>query len=377
MKKSKKPTAFFLALALIACIHMAVAVIELSVFPINAFALRSWESLACRHFSSIIGPFYPNKYLAMTEQGDLGHHTPLAINTNVEWTTDRYGYRKKDSDLMRYPILIIGDSNVTGNSLDQANMLSEMLGRKLNTEIYPLAPAGMKTFIRSRRFMRNPPDTVIVAHIERGITDLKPLRKKRYGVDRDDRPLPPILREALVVIDRVWSARIIRSFSPRLDRALKKTCEAFEESLAPSSAIDESKEAQQKMLFFQGAYAMRDISDEEIARVVGVLKQYKEIFDSRHIRFIYLPIPNKETIYFDKVPGGTGKRPTFLQRFIQLAKKEGIEIVDTESAFIKEREGGGPLLFNPDETHWNANGVRIAYDLLADLLRAAAPASGG
>jgi hypothetical protein len=49
-------------------------------------------------------------------------------------------------------------------------------------------------------------------------------------------------------------------------------------------------------------------------------------------------------------------------------KELGVETVDTQEAFEKAFQKDSVLLYQPDDSHWNANGVRIAANLLRHLI---------
>ncbi|MDI7259530.1 MAG: hypothetical protein QME90_06390, partial [Thermodesulfobacteriota bacterium] len=69
--------------------------IELFILPIDLFTFRVWESLVVRKYRNILaGPFYPNMEITKIEEGDLAHHTRFAVKKEVQWITDRYGFRK-------------------------------------------------------------------------------------------------------------------------------------------------------------------------------------------------------------------------------------------------------------------------------------------
>ena len=74
------------------------------------------------------------------EEGDLAHHTRFAIKKKVKWMTDRYGYRKQNTDRKKHEVVIIGDSNIAGSGLTQEEILSEVLEEQLKDSVYPYAP---------------------------------------------------------------------------------------------------------------------------------------------------------------------------------------------------------------------------------------------
>jgi len=79
-----------------------------------------------------------------------------------------------------------------------------------------------------------------------------------------------------------------------------------------------------------------------------------------------MPIPNKENIYHEYL--GT-KKPIFLENLISKLNELGVEVVDTQKAFDQVTAKTSSSLYHRDDTHWNAKGVKVAADLLADLIR--------
>jgi hypothetical protein len=48
------------------------------------------------------------------EEEDLAAYTRFAYKRKVTWITDRYGYRKQNTNRDKYKIVIIGDSMTVG-----------------------------------------------------------------------------------------------------------------------------------------------------------------------------------------------------------------------------------------------------------------------
>ncbi len=88
----------------------------------------------------------------------------------------------------------------------------------------------------------------------------------------------------------------------------------------------------------------------------------------RGIEYLYLPVPNKHRIYQEHLPkyGECSDVITRLDQLInQLTKITNYPIIDLRIAFSESVEK--PLYFKRD-THWNNNGVAIAYNNIIDRL---------
>ena len=350
--------------------------IELFVLPIDFFTFRVWEAVAVKRNTLILrGPFYPKMELTKIEEGDLLHHTKFTYKRKAKWITDRYGFRKEDSGRSRYDIVVIGDSNIAGCGSSQEDMLSEVLEDRLGLSVYSLAPASIQSVLYDKRFLDHPPHIVVVSSVERLVHDLLPLPKKSRR--RPDHPPSPGIAG---LKERVWGITQqlenhpwIQTVAVLLDRFDKKIMlEYVRASLRrmffpevqgiPEGAVPSSHGV---VIFFQGAAANKQVPKEKLERVVDILKTYDEVLKERGIRFIFLPIPEKENIYHEYLHT---ERPVFLEHLISELKKEGIEVVDTQKAF-EEAFQKGVLLYYPNDTHWNGNGQKIAADLLEALIR--------
>ena len=361
------PGAFIIVLVLIAGYHL----LELFLFPINLFTFRVWESLNVVKFHSAIpGKFYPNMRVSMVEVGDLGHHTEFAVRKNVVWETDRYGYRKQDLDIDRFDIVIVGDSSIVGPGLTQEDILSEVLEEKLQKSVYPFARENMNTFLMSKRFNDYPPDVVILGEVERHIPGLPEIKAESPSsspawLNRIGERYSKRYQSLSIILDRIYKQPLVRFCGARIGQWERKIINNIR-SILPGFFNTEQTEAEQKMLFLQGVEANRNIPEEDIARTVRILSSYNELLRKRSIRFIFLPIPNKENIYYDYLP--VKKKPEFLEQLTTRLKAEGIEVVETQQAFENAREKTGGLLYHTDDSHWNAHGVKIAADLIEEIL---------
>lgn len=339
--------------------------IELFVLPIDFFTFRLHEALVVRKFHGLLpGKFYPRMDLVKEEEGDLGHHTPYSSKRTVRWITDSYGYRKQESHRPEYDVVIIGQSETFGASLTQEEMLSEVLEKQLNRRVYPFAPAGVNTFLKEHRFRRNPPKIVIVSSMERAIFELPPLKgssikgARRYEEFRERlRRLREIrwVQRIGIFLDRLYKMNMVRYCRASLKRRIGDQ---------DQTRLKWVETAYGTILFFEGATANREVPEEKLNQAVRTLEAYHNFFRSRGIRFIFLPIPNKETILYESL--GTS-RPVFLKQLVARLQQLGIETVDTQEAF-EQAFRKGLFLYQKDDTHWNAQGVKVAAELIRNLI---------
>jgi len=338
----------------------AVAIgVELFVLPADFFTFRVWETLiAGQSYGILKGPFYPDKTLLKTEAGgDL--RTPASCvvkKKDILWQTDAYGYRKAAPPRSYYPVIVAGDSNIAGGGLSQPEMFSEVLEARLGKGVYPLAPESIKYIFEHGLLKQKKPEVVILAIIERGI--LTGNFKLPRGAEFRELSLPdrvvhgirlhPAIQAVAVTIDRAFKANMIRFVKARINEK-------------PSSAATPAGHDACPILFLQGAIANREVPDAVRLAAAQNIHGLSEYFRARDIRFIFLPIPNKENIYHKRL---NTARPVFLEKLIDELQEMGVEVIDTQKAYEDITQVKDVHLYYRDDTHWNAEGVKVAVALV-------------
>ena len=110
--------------------------------------------------------------------------------------------------------------------------------------------------------------------------------------------------------------------------------------------------------FYEGEQANFEISPdvaEKLEHAVNRVKSYQDYFKSLGVEFIFLPIPNKENIYYELLP--SKEKPALLMRFIERLEEERIDVIDTQTLFDEHKKEG--LLYHKDDTHWNSVAVSL------------------
>ena len=335
---------------------------ELFVLPIDFFTFRVWESIVVRKYRNFFsGHFYPNMEITKIEVGDLAPHTRFAVEKNVRWVTDRYGYRKKNTDLQKHKIVIIGESNIAGSSLSQEEILSEALEARLRGSVYPYAPVGgINSFLKDIRFMEHPPDIVIFARIERELLDLDLLKRvseKKWIPKLKQRiQMNPVIQFLGIQLDHLSKMIMLHSIRASLRRSVSPPQPLGPEPISSPFG---------PLFFIQGKTANEDVPQEILDKAIQIIKRYQNAINSRKLRFIFLPIPNKENIFYESLQT---PKPTFLKRLIEGLKREGVETIDTQKAFEEVYEKEGTLLYQTDDTHWNAAAVALTATLIQEAM---------
>jgi alginate O-acetyltransferase complex protein AlgJ len=344
-------------LALLVMPFVVWPLIEVFVLPMNFFTFRIWETISVNSMRIMSGPFYPNMHMKMEEEGELAPHTPYAEKRVVEWYTDEYGYRNRDS---KCDVLLIGDSNITGAKLSQEETLAEVLERQMGKDVYSFAPATMNRFLATDRFQESPPKLVIVSSIERRIPELPPVGDN--GLNSKLRNLTgniineyPALTWLAVTVDRISKFGLYHKTLANIERAFGKR----------------EYISYQNEFFIEGDTANRTFSETEIQNIANILEGYKIALEERGIKFMFLPIPNKENIYYQLLP--SKKKPDFLPRLMAELHKRQIIAVDLQTNFEQLYKNKNISLYPADDAHWNHVAVEVAAGLVKERLQSEIP----
>jgi len=335
---------FILRCSLFSLLTAVPLAIEVFILPADQFTFRVWEALATswdRLELFFHGPFYPNQSLKTTELGDLAYTSPHAVPKQVIWRTDAIGFRNtrfvKQAD-----VLLIGDSNIAGSSLSQDETLADVL-KSYDLNAYALAPGDINTFINLyKNDVVSVPKTVVLSFVERNLLNLPEIKphfmESRWAVITNSQSLIG----SIILLDRLGRSRMLNFFYSRITGAARQ-------------GITYEKE---DFYFYEGEQANFEISPdvaEKLEHAVNRVKSYQDYFKSLGVEFMFLPIPNKENIYYDLLP--SKEKPALLMRFIERLEEERIDVIDTQTLFDKHKKEG--LLYHKDDAHWNGVAVSL------------------
>lgn len=335
-----------------------ITVMDVFVFPPNFFTYNIFNALVYNSSFPHLGSFYPNVKLESIEEGDLGHHTIYSIPKKSVWITDKFGYRNNEF-IEQADILLIGDSFIHGGGLTQEQTITRVLSSRFSDslKVYNFAVGSLSDFdcFLKKGFIKKP-KMIICENIERNnVSEIILFSNKQSLKDK----LTPIYKIVYdyglsVIPDRFLKFCFFNWCSARLKD---------KPSLGIPSPVDS------KMLFLQGEKAIQR-NENDLKSNVNVIATYKKYCDSLNIEFIYLPIPNKETVYYKLVP--FQKQPDYLFKLDSTLLKSNIPTVNTLKVYnewILKNDNKKELLYHYDDSHWNANGVNIVADELEKLIR--------
>jgi len=154
--------------ALLVSPFLAAAILELFVFPIDFFTFRVWEAALATPYR-YPGSYYPNLHVRKAKEFGDYYRTGGRDTTqskSVEWFTDGYGMRNRPEIEKegKYDVVVLGDSNIVGSSLDQKDTLTEVIGTRSGAIAYSYSIAHdiISLFFSDPRFSQRFPRLLVV-----------------------------------------------------------------------------------------------------------------------------------------------------------------------------------------------------------------------
>lgn len=363
--ESKEYKKFFTKVFIFLIPFFIMSAVELSL-PVNYFSHRFWESINVYNRAGRIllpGPFYPNMKVSMVETGDLGVHTPYEVNKNVEWITNKNGYRTALSPDDHYDVVLVGDSLAVGSGLDQKDTAAEVLSRGLGKNVYGMGGILMTELLHSGYLEKDKPKTIVLIQMERDLTDVSNFSVNykhniiSYSHDLVQKFINYFhlekLNSAFILLDRFLKQNMYHYF--------KANTQYFFES-KPVIKYDASS-----MLFYQGDIANKEVPKKDFDLTVSKIVEVDRALKAKGIQFIFVPVPNKETVYWDVLPNKT--KPHFIPDLVKALNEKGVIAINTQDQFLKATIKENKVLYHTDDTHWNKYGVLETMKLVAQLIK--------
>lgn len=332
----------------------ALMLIESLFLPLDTFAFRNWEALSVRTLRwAFPGPFYPNRTLERVEIGDLGKGTPYAVRRPVVWITDDFGFRnRRTRDASELDLIIVGDSFISGTGLTQDDLLPEVLERNYGLRSAGFGPSNFKSFTSDPRFSRQIPRIVVVAAAERSLSRLTEPHGSNAEVRRWAAQLGARHQTLMRGIDRLIAPQLFHFVQAQLRPEPRH-------AIAPKSRPE--------LLLIADHKSKDSITPKLRQSVLERIREYHHYVTERGSQFLFVAIPDKEYCYEELLPDGCW--PSLLPGLVATLRGEGIAVVDLAQFFKHAmRQDPSCEVFQSDDSHWNAHGVRMAAEQIAAVI---------
>lgn len=306
--------------------------------PISAFTHKFYESPL---YKSVIAPhnfpMYENQKGEMTGVGDLCYNTKYEIPKNENYITDELGFRN-DKFIHNPDILIIGDSYTMGATLSQSQILANQIMKNSYSKylVYGMAPVDFSVLDKLLKLnIIKKPKYIIYERVERGeIPKIEYYEKS-------------ISNTVIYHYNKLWNTGNANVF---LDKIFRGYVNNYAKAkIERSKGTGTQSKVEEKLFYYDTKHLTS--SDEWMNLNAKSLESYQKYCDSIGSKFLYLPMPNKETVYYDKIP--VNKQPDYLFKLGTILKQKNISYYPTIEFYNNFRKRDDRMLYQYDDSHWN------------------------
>lgn len=349
-------------------IWLSIAGIDLAgkyLLDFTFFSFRAWESMV---EGKSTGPFKPSARFEKDIHGDLANLLKVRKYRQKRhqiFSTDSYGFRNPQyPDGTYFPIVALGSSDMAGSSLSDEQTFSHQLQRELGVKVYNYASLSPISFFADQRFLKNPPRILIWEGIER----------KLLGTDFAQYATIPNIKDIqfrMAITEEGGGAKpklptLSKYFSQQLFYEMRWYLTGMKTDSI--GYID----TQSEMLFYSEGIKFQGLTwkDREIDTIFKGIEKIHRVCAERNITLIFLPLPDKETIYIDRLPQGIVNKKNgaeFFKKIHEGLNSRKIFNIDLYAHFKKHAQKKN--LYFLDDTHWSPDGVTEAVDLTANLIK--------
>lgn len=107
------------------------------------------------------------------------------------------------------------------------------------------------------------------------------------------------------------------------------------------------------------------------------LVDFKNYLNTRNVNLLFVVIPNKEEVYYEKLPApvavpGISYVNPYSRKFLKDAQAAGIEVIDVLPQFLAAKADDkkiGSEIYQHQDTHWSNRGLQIVATAIADRVK--------
>jgi alginate O-acetyltransferase complex protein AlgJ len=135
-------------------------------------------------------------------------------------------------------------------------------------------------------------------------------------------------------------------------------------------------------LFFRGEASYLNSGDMALQapdkNPIPQLVEFAKFLKSKNVSLIFVPVPNKSDVYFEKLPVDNppkdiyGFMHPYARKMLRDIQAAGIEVIDLLPAFLeakKQDANSKEAVYQRHDTHWTDRGLEIAAQLIGDRIK--------
>lgn len=303
-----------------------------------------------------------SKKANLFEYGDL-YLLNLVDNFNIATPPNSPSYIKssKQPDINNADILTFGDSFFGGGA--RGKSFPERLSDTLKKKVFFMDSSEPLTILENMNYVKKERKILIFEIAERRIAEVF---SKKHSVQSKNKQFILSIAETIYPfnIEQKYTFLLQRSF---LTHYIYNKLSTFKFNefgyityITPVYKLDPPwifyyQEVNDKKTSFYYKFSDNEIND--ICDNISDLT--KQLNDKYNIEFIFLPIPNKYTIYHTVI--NNDEYNNLLPRIYTGLKNRNVKVCEVYNTFLESKLE----LYFPTDTHWNGDGVNLTlYELL-------------
>lgn len=113
------------------------------------------------------------------------------------------------------------------------------------------------------------------------------------------------------------------------------------------------------------------LTEDDLESIYFSIKNFYEWLKQKKILFYLIVVPDKQSIYYDKLPEKIKKIDrTSADQIIDYLTKKGIPVIDLRQPLLEAKSLSNLDIYFKTDTHWNSLGAYIAYrSIIKNLLK--------
>lgn len=258
-------------------------------------------------------------------------------------STDADGFRARAIEADSYPVVVTGDSTIFGGGLSDDETLPWRLAEITGIPVFNGARTSFANVLAHPALAEV--EVVIDPLTERNIHP-RILKKQELAEAAE---FLPIARRNLTMMEAAGDIPPQRYSLPLMLLGMARRLANDAESW---------RRGEEEPYRFE-RHRMRP---EELDETVALIVARSRTMTARDKRYVFLPVPAKQTLYAGDVDDYTRN---FIPTLVARLRAEGVEAVDLATPFQEHRDEG---LYFAYDTHWNAIGAALGAKVMAEQL---------
>lgn len=303
-------------------------------------------------------------------RGNIGEALCLPANPPEPFDL-RYDHRgfRNDTDMDRADVVVIGDSYVEAPMLPGASLLTTELSHRLQTSVANLGISGygpeQELVVLKRYALGLHPKTIVWVFFEGN--DL-------YQLDPEDQESAGS-PDVWAAHDEYWMRSLTRNLLLRSRTALRG-CVPHPDYLRLRGTFQDAEGKETVLYFWERLAPLKPTDRLRLDRLRSILAEAYDVSRQRGIRLVVAFAPVKHRVHqglenFEPLTEEMREwplndLPNEVEAMLSALTPE-IEFIDLTLP-LREAAARGGLTYLPDDTHWTAEGQRVAGEAIHHLL---------